>query len=53
MELIEIGKAAKAAEQTIRNLSTVKKNEVLLQAADHLIEDMDALLAANELDMEN
>lgn len=53
MELIEIGKAAKAAEQTIRNLSTVKKNEVLLQAADHLIEDTDALLAANELDMEN
>lgn len=53
MELIEIGKAAKAAEQTIRNLSTVKKNEALLQVADHLIEDTDALLAANELDMEN
>mgnify|MGYP000040158441 CR=1 FL=1 len=43
---------AKAAETEMRNLSTNKKNEVLLAVADKLVEDTQTLLSANRLDVE-
>lgn len=52
MELIEIGKIAKSAESVMRTLDTNRKNEVLLNAADHLIKDTDQLLAANAIDIQ-
>lgn len=52
MELIEIGKIAKSAESVMRTLDTNRKNEILLGAADHLIQDTDKLLKANAIDIE-
>ena len=52
MELIEIGKIAKSAESVMRTLDTNRKNEVLQNAADHLIKDTDKLLAANAIDIQ-
>ena len=36
----------------MRNLSTNKKNEVLLAAADKLVKDAQTLINANRLDVE-
>ena len=50
--LNRLGMNAKAAETEMRNLSTNKKNEVLLAVADKLVEDAQTLLSANRLDVE-
>ena len=50
--LNRLGMNAKAAETEMRNLSTNKKNEVLLAVADKLVEDTQTLLSANRLDVE-
>lgn len=52
MNLEKIGQNAKTAEPIFRNLATSKKNEVLAACADALIQDADAILEANELDMQ-
>lgn len=52
MNLEKIGQNAKAAEPILRNLATSKKNEVLAACADALIQKADAILEANELDMQ-
>ena len=52
MNLEKIGQNAKTAEPILRNLATSKKNEVLVACADALIQDADAILEANELDMQ-
>lgn len=51
--LNQIGKNAKAAKQEISLLSTQKKNEVLLQAAEDLIAHAEEILMANALDMKH
>ena len=51
--LNRLGMNAKAAETEMRNLSTNKKNEVLLAVADKLVEDAQTLLSANRLDVRN
>lgn len=52
-EMLEkLGKNAKEAESAVRNLSTNKKNEVLLAVADKLLCDAQLLIQANALDME-
>lgn len=50
--LDKLGKNAKEAESAVRNLSTNKKNEVLLAVADKLLCDAQLLIQANALDME-
>lgn len=50
--LLTIGTQAKAAEPQIRNLGTTKKNMVLRAVAQGLLDDSDAILSANALDME-
>lgn len=50
--LDKLGKNAKEAESTVRNLSTNKKNEVLLAVADKLLSDAQILIQANAQDME-
>ena len=50
--LNRLGMNAKAAETEMRNLSTNKKNEVLLAVADKLVEDAQTLISANMLDVE-
>lgn len=50
--LDKLGKNAKEAEGAVRNLSTNKKNEVLLAVADKLICDAQILIQANAQDME-
>jgi glutamate-5-semialdehyde dehydrogenase len=52
VNLEKIGQNAKTAEPILRNLATSKKNEVLAACADALIQDADAILEANELDMQ-
>ena len=47
-----LGTNAKAAETEMRNLSTNKKNEVLLAVADRLVKDAQTLISANALDVE-
>lgn len=52
-EMLEkLGKNAKEAESAVRNLSTNKKNEVLLAVADKLLCDAQLLIEANAQDME-
>lgn len=51
--LIELGKKAKAAEDSLRTISTDKKNQVLSAVADHLIACSETLLKANETDVAN
>lgn len=52
-EMLEkLGICAKEAETEIRNLSTNKKNEVLLAVAESLVTNADMLLRANLLDVE-
>lgn len=52
MKLIEIGKKAKEASVTMRNLQTLQKNAILLAVADRLICDSRKLIEANAIDME-
>lgn len=52
MELIEIGKKAKEAAITMRNLPTTRKNEILNAVADRLVSDADCLILENQKDME-
>ena len=47
--LNRLGMNAKAAETEMRNLSTNKKNEVLLAVADKLVKDAQTLINANRL----
>lgn len=51
--LIELGKKAKAAEDSLRTISTDKKNQVLSAVADHLVACSETLLKANETDVAN
>ena len=53
MELIQIGKRAKAASHRLAILPTVKKNEALRAVAKALVENTAAILAANEIDVKN
>ena len=48
--LEEIGAKAKAAEPKLRNLPTVKKNEVLATVAEVLVREQQKILRANEND---
>ncbi|WP_431223589.1 glutamate-5-semialdehyde dehydrogenase [Serratia sp. L9] len=50
--LEEMGKAAKQASWQLSVLSTAKKNQVLAVIADRLETESEAILQANELDME-
>ena len=50
--LNHLGVNAKAAETEMRNLSTDKKNEVLLAEADRLVKDTQTLIRANAVDVE-
>ncbi len=47
--LIELGKRAKAAENSLRTISTDKKNQVLSAVADHLVECADGGTYMNEM----
>ncbi len=51
-ELIEIGKRAKKAAGQLGNLNTEQKNKILMRVADLLEEQADAILKANEKDLE-
>jgi len=53
MDLIEIGKRAKAASHKLSILPTVKKNEALKAVAEALVANSAAILAANEIDVKN
>ena len=48
-----LGERAREAEVSVRNLSTDKKNQVLLAVADKLVAQGDVLLKANAIDVEN
>lgn len=50
--MIEMLKAAKAAKPMVAALTTEQKNAALAAMADALLENTDAILAANALDME-
>lgn len=50
--LNQLGQNAREAEVCVRNLSTDKKNQVLLAVADSLEQNTDSLLKANSLDVE-
>lgn len=52
MELLEIGKKARAAEPFMRKLGTNRKNELLLKCAEALTKCSRQILEANALDME-
>ena len=47
--LLQLGKNAKEAENTLRTISTNQKNRVLAAVADHLVESSEKLLEANDL----
>ena len=47
------GKAAKLASYKLVNATTEQKNESLLLIADQIVNDMDAILEANEQDLKN
>ena len=53
MDLIEIGKRAKAASHRLAILPTVKKNEALKAVAGALVANSAAILTANEIDVAN
>ena len=53
MDLNVIGKKAKAAQAQLAKLNSTDKNDVLLKCADALENNVDALIAANSIDMEN
>ena len=51
--LLQLGKNAKEAENTLRTISTNQKNRVLAAVADHLVESSEKLLEANAIDVSN
>ena len=51
--LLQLGKNAKEAENTLRTISTNQKNRVLAAVADHLVESSEKLLEANAVDFSN
>ena len=51
--LLQLGKNAKEAENTLRTISTNQKNKVLAAVADHLVESSEKLLEANAVDVSN
>lgn len=53
MDLIEIGKRAKAASHRLAILPTVKKNEALKAVAESLVANSAVILSANEIDVAN
>ena len=53
MELVEIGKRAKAASRQLGVLSTSKKNEALKAVAAALVANSADIIAANEIDVKN
>lgn len=52
MRLEEIGKLAKQAKYEVALLDTVRKNKVLMDIAEALLEDTEEILAKNALDIE-
>ncbi len=50
--ITDIGKRAKAASASVKNLSTDVKNHILMQCADALKENADMILDANKKDIE-
>ena len=53
ISLEEIGTRARWAEPVLRIMGTETKNRVLKKAAENLVADADAIIAANALDMEH
>lgn len=54
LEMLEtLGKHAKGAEAAMRNLPTVKKNQILTAVAGKLLDKTEEILAANAIDIEN
>lgn len=53
MTLEQIGQRAKEAEPVLRVMDRKRKDQVLLRAAEYLIQDTAFILKANALDMEN
>jgi len=53
MDLIEIGKRAKAAAHRLAIMPTIKKNEALKAVAAALVANSAAIIAANEIDVKN
>ena len=53
ISLEEIGTRARGAEPVLRIMGTETKNRVLKKAAENLVADADAIIAANALDMEH
>lgn len=51
--LTEMGVKAKAAAAKLGVTGTAVKNEAILQIADELVKNADAILAANDIDMKN
>ena len=51
--LLQLGKNAKEAENTLRTIYTNQKNRVLAAVADHLVESSEKLLKANAIDVSN
>lgn len=51
--LEQLGRNAREAEIKVRSLSTNKKNQVLQAVAEALVSSSEALLSANEIDVEN
>ncbi len=52
-DLMEIGKNAKQASRELQKMGSAKKNDVLLQVANTLLEDTEYIIRQNALDMEN
>lgn len=51
-KLIELGKNAKAAAKTLRHVTEAEKNEALLKMADAVVENQEAIITANQKDLE-
>lgn len=51
--LLQLGQNAKEAEDSLRTITTNKKNQVLAAVAAHLVECTDELIKANAVDVEN
>lgn len=53
LSMIDIGQNAKVAKRQLAKLSTNKKNELLIKAAEALKNNCDNVIRANALDLEN
>lgn len=51
--LLQLGQNAKEAENTLRTITTNKKNQILAAVAQHLVECTEELIRANAADVEN